>query len=117
MELKYIVAIIGSGVFLIIFCAFLIVYFRNKKKNAEVERLIEKMYADKNLDKMEYDSAAYDEETKKIIAERAITADDQLTIEEFILNSHLHEEKKEFEKIVTESMEEITGNYKADNGN
>jgi len=116
MEPKYIMAIVAGGIFFVLFVAFLIVYFHNRRKKAEIRRRIEEMYADENLDKMEYDSAAYDEETKKIITGRAVADDSQLTIEELMTSPLPHEEKREFAKKITENIEEITGTYKADNG-
>lgn len=114
MELKYILIIAVCSLFLLLFFIYLFVVTRRRAKEAATMEKIEKMYADKNLAKMDYDCAAYDDETEKIIASQT-TANDQLTIDD-VLSTEVGSamDKNVFKTVEPEGMEEIKGNYTPD---
>lgn len=113
MELKYILIITVSSLFLLLFFVYLFVVTKRRAREAATMEKIEKMYADKNLAKMDYDCAVYDVETEKIIAANA-SANDQLTIDEVIVDGSAMMDKKVFKALEAEGMEEIKGNYTPD---
>lgn len=114
MELKYILAIVGGGLFLIAVIVFLVYLIRIRNKEAEQMEYLEKMYSDKNLVKMDYDFAVYDEETEKILAQMHNNDDGQLTIDDVMAKANLASGDTVFGTVDTEGPEEITGNYKPD---
>ncbi len=111
MEPKYIVAIVVGGIFFIMLVTYVIFTVRigylEKLRRSEIE----KMYSDKNLVKMDYDFAIYDEETAKLLAENERKSG-QLTIDDVLADSGLAVDESVFGTIDSEGLEEITGNYK-----
>lgn len=102
LDVKIIIAISVGGVFLLVFLIFVIMFFVSRNKQQKLQHSIEDMYADKNLAKMEYDFAAYDEETARIMF-GTDQDDSQITIDDVLT---------EAQTAGDEGMEEITGNYK-----
>ncbi|HIU80293.1 MAG TPA: hypothetical protein IAC67_05195 [Candidatus Coproplasma excrementipullorum] len=117
MQPVYIVMICAAALFALL----LLAYFKHaenaKKLNERKEEELQKVYSDKNLAKMEYDVAVYDEETRKLLSPHA---DSQVTMDEVIEKDDGKEEEKPsageilFGKVDDEGMEEITGNFKGD---
>lgn len=106
MESKYIVAIISGGIFIILLLIYIILKaVRNKRELKERVRISE-IYKDKELPRIDYDFAAYDEESSEIFGEGS-KREKHTTIDEE-LDTPLDEV---FAKIDSEGMEEITGNY------
>ena len=99
MEVKYIVAIVAGAIFAAMFIICVAVWLYTKHKQKILRESITKMYNDPALGKMEYDFAAYDEETNRIL--NASNSGGQITIDDIIENS-----------AENEGLEEITGNYK-----
>lgn len=115
MELPYILTIVVCSLFVLLFLIFIIVYFKSKHEHKRRMSEIEQMYADKNLAKMDYDSAVYDEETEKILAMRQQEVG-QMTIDDVMKQTAATAANDEnvFQKIAPEGVEEITGNYNPD---
>lgn len=109
MELKYIIGIVCGGLFILLFLIFLGVAMLQRRKHAETMENIEKMYSDKNLAKMEYDCAVYDEKTEKRLSGMA-NGDGQVTIDEIVGDKVATADV--FSSVDTEGVEEIKGNYK-----
>lgn len=106
MELWHILAIVLGSLFAIGLLVFILLYVRNKSREAERNEELAKMYADPNLAKMEYDFAVYDEETELLVT-RALGRNGQ--------NAANTETEQQLSFLVTpdnEGIEEITGNYK-----
>ena len=86
------------------------------------EQALRRVYADKNLAKMEYDVAVYDEETRKILDSgegRHVSAEvqpaknaDKKSVEADGEEEDQSEAK--FAKVDSEGMEEITGTFDGD---
>ncbi len=112
MELKYIVAIAAGGLFLLLFLINLLVAAHRRKVERQLQDHLDEVYSDKNLAKMEYDSAVYDEETAKMIAKHRQEDEKQVTIYDVLTDGKLTPPEEVFGKIENEGMEEITGNYK-----
>lgn len=110
MELPYILTIAVCSLFVLLFLIYLIVYFRGRYEHNRRMTEIEQMYADKNLAKMDYDSAVYDEETEKLLAMRQSEAG-QMTIDDVMKQVAVAANESVFQKVDTEGVEEITGNY------
>lgn len=115
MEEKYIVAIVAGGLFLLLFFVFLIVMAHRRNVEKQLQARLDEVYSDKNLVKMEYDFAVYDEETSKMITETRAVSEKQVTIYDVLTDGKLTPPEEVFGKIESEGMEEITGNYKPDN--
>ncbi len=90
------------GVFVLVLLAFLIVYICSVNRNAKQMRELQMMYIDKNLVKMDYDFAIYDDEAE---TSESVVADVAESGEEA-------SDDVVFGKVDTEGLEEITGNYK-----
>lgn len=105
MEPKYIFAIVAVGLFFIFFLIFFMLLAYRRNAEAKLQAYIQDFYSDKNLLKIDYDSAADENMPQVVEGRRPITAasrDDeetQLKIEEV------------FTKVEVEGIEEITGNY------
>ena len=114
MQAEHIVMIIVGALFIVLFVVFLILYFRRKKSEAERKAEMENMFSDKNLAKMDYDCAVYDEETEKLLAQRK-QSEGQMTIDD-VINASTEENIGEpvFQTVAKEGMEEIKGNSKPD---
>ena len=111
MELWLILSTVIGGIYVILLTAYLVVFIRTKKKEAQLRIELAKMYADPNLSRIDYDFCVYDEETEKLInkiqandsqpfaaaSNENSSSDDQLTI---------------FGAAEADGLEEITGNYK-----
>lgn len=108
MTTPYIIIIVAGSLYALLFFIGLIVYVYGRQKQFEKQRMIEAMYADPGLAKMDYDFSMYDERTSRLIS--VSHSDGQLTIDDLIADNT----PGTFE----EGMEEITGTYKpAKNGN
>ncbi len=118
MEVEYIVAIVSGGVFLLLLVLYIVMYFRGKKREEMQWENISKMYASRNLVKMKYAFAAYDAETEKIIAEKQSGDDSQITIDDLVrAEAAAAAVENVLSNVESEGVEEITGNYKSENGN
>ena len=104
-------AVVFAG--LVILFIYMTVKRRRREEEAEFE--LEQAYSDKNLAKMEYDIAFYDEETYRLMR-----GNSQVTMDEIMSDSasDANAEKPSvpegaiFTKIDTEGVEEITGKFK-----
>lgn len=117
MSLLYIVSIVVGGIFglMILICIALTAI--REQKNETRMAAIEKMYASPDLNKMEYDTAFYDDEIADLLfgsqpVEKQVTIEDVLT-EKNSVNQTAQQESV-FSKIDVEGLEEITGNYNPD---
>ena len=112
MQLEHIIMIVIGALFIALFIVFLILYFRRKKSEEERKIEMENMFSDKNLAKMDYDCAVYDEETEKLLAKRK-QREGQITIDD-VIDNRVEENIEEpvFQTVAKEGMEEIKGNYK-----
>ncbi len=116
MDTVYIIMIVAGGVFLLLLLIYVLYAIELNKIRKKLKNSLIRAYSDKNLAKMEYDIAVYDEETNRRLNGTANT-ESQMTIEEVIAKRTPSEEEQEneakFEKIGAEGVEEITGNYKS----
>lgn len=116
--------ICAAGLFALLLLAYFLKADAAKKFEQRKREDLQKAYADKNLAKMEYDVAVYDEETRKLMNPKT---DSQVTMDEVVKTSSEEDEKKPepeekklsageilFGKVDGEGMEEITGNFKGD---
>ena len=110
MEPVYIVMICSACVF----AALLLIYFlysdKAKKETARKQEELERAYSDKNLAKMEYDIAFYDDElpVPRVPGEdKQVTIDDVIGADEEPLSAG---ESAIFTK-ADDGMEEISGHY------
>ena len=110
MKFPYIVAIIFGVIFVVLFIVFLVVYARKRRHDAARRALIEKTYLSEP-GRMDYDFAAYDEETERLLA-GIKNEESQLTIDEMITAAAPAVEDGMFVKMEIDEPEEITGNYK-----
>lgn len=101
MELRYIIALVAIGIFVILFLISLTCFYYSRNKAQMVKKEIEKMYNDPDLAKMDYDIAAYDEETNQLMSVES--SEGQLTIEDFLDSTDLED-----------GLDEIMGNYTPD---
>ncbi|MDE5729009.1 MAG: hypothetical protein K2I20_02400 [Clostridia bacterium] len=106
MPFEYIIAIVCGSVFAVLFIANIIVYYLNAKKKKLAREELEKMYADKNLAKMKYDSVAYDKETEELIKNAEASNE---------IKPVASAEEEKYNQLVIEGLEEITGDYKPEN--
>ncbi len=101
LSVQYIIALSVLGVFVLALIIFLVVYGCAVNRKNKQMREIEKMYTDKNLVKMDYDFAMYDE--------------DEDASETVISSAPVGEEEIKddviFGRVDKEGLEEITGNY------
>lgn len=129
MQTIYIVMIFAASLFAVLLLAYIIYACYTKRLNSRKLAELEKAYSDKNLAKMEYDVAVYDEETRNILDPKPVT---QVTMDEVIKKDKADsdDDKKSddsgnkeqqsdgeeaiFSKVDNEGMEEITGNFKGD---
>ncbi len=115
MEACYIVMICSAVVFAALLGFFIYFTVKRRRKSYEDEKALEEAYADKNLAKMEYDIAFYDEETYRLMR-----GNGQVTMDEVMSDSavdggtegKVSPEGAIFTKIDTEGVEEITGRFK-----
>ena len=112
MNPEYIIAIVTGGVFLILLLSFVIVYGVRRSNHKKFQKQLDEAYLGGNLAKMEYDFAAYDEETEKILERLSAGAEKQVTIDDVLSDNKSALPEDVFAKIDTEGLEEITGNYK-----
>lgn len=110
MELKYILILIGFAVFLLCFIIHIVLTARRRKREVIVLENMKRMYADKNLAKMDYDFAVYDAELEKIIASKQLPSG-QLTIDDVMPGESAASYDNVFQTFDNEGMEEITGSY------
>ena len=91
---------------------------RTRKLNKQRAEL-QKMYSSDKLAKMEYDLASYDEETYKLLNGNKVAT--QMTLED-VMNDGFDTpvahattiDETLFEKIESDGLEELMGNYKKD---
>ena len=131
MDAIYILMICAGGLFFILLFSYFIYAYCTKRRNMRKEQALRRVYADKNLAKMEYDVAVYDEETRKILdsgEERHVPAEvqpaknaDKKSVEAENSLSESSESGEEedqaemkFAKVDSEGMEEITGTFDGD---
>ena len=115
MEACYIVMICSAVVFAVLVGLFIIMTVKRRRKEEEAKSVLENAYADKNLAKMEYDIAFYDDETYRLMR-----GNSQVTMDEIISDnaSEAGADKQPsaegaiFAKIDSEGVEEITGRFK-----
>lgn len=94
---------------------FIFMTTKRRRKEEEAKKVLENAYADKNLAKMEYDIAFYDEETYRLMR-----GNSQVTMDEIIsdnaseagADNQPSAEGAIFAKIDSEGVEEITGRFK-----
>lgn len=117
MELIYIVSIVVGSIFglLVLICIALAAIREQKSENRMAA--IRKMYAAPDLNKMEYDTAFYDDDIADMLfgnqpVEKQVTIEEVLT-EKNTFNQTAQQESV-FSKIDVEGLEEITGNYNPD---
>ena len=106
MEPKYIVAIVAVGLFSILFLIFFMLLAYRRRMEARLQAYIHEVYSDKNLIKVDYDSAANEEVPKNYDLFGA--TDGQSARKEEETQQKLEEV---FGKMEIEGIEEITGNY------
>ena len=117
MESVYILMICAAGVFFILVLAY-IVYAREKAKTDRLNaQALDEAYSDKNLTKMEYDFAFYDDETYNLLYGKQpgqVTIDEVLGRNNRDASAEASAQKVEetlFAKIDAEGVEEITGKF------
>ena len=111
--------ILAAVLFVILVAAYFMYADKMKKINETKAEELKKAYSDKNLAKMEYDVAVYDEETRKLLTHEK--SESQVTMDEIVPDEKerasdavLSSEDALFGKVDDEGMEEITGTYKGD---
>ena len=131
MDAIYILMICAGGLFFILLFSYFIYAYFTKRRNMRKEQALRRVYADKNLAKMEYDVAVYDEETRKILdsgegrhvsaeVQPAKNADKKSVEAENSLSESSEDGEEEdqsevkFAKVDSEGMEEITGTFDGD---
>ena len=119
MQPIHIVMILAAVLFVILVAAYFMYADKMKKINETKAEELKKTYSDKNLAKMEYDVAVYDEETRKLLTHEK--SESQVTMDEIVPDEKerasdavLSSEDALFGKGDDEGMEEITGTYKGD---
>ncbi len=110
MPYEYIISIVLSSIFLLIFIIFLISYGRSENNKLKLYDELEKMYADENLVKMDYDFAVYDEETARRISDMQ-KSDGQIVMEDIINLGAAAADEAVFGTVDKDGLDEITGNY------
>ncbi len=103
-QVQFIVTIVTVSLFALLFVIGLLVMLYNNTKSRELNKKITQMYNDPNLAKMEYDFAAYDDETARMVSVSRMEG--QITIDDVLIDGTASP--------VDEGIEEITGNYKPD---
>lgn len=109
--------ICSAVLFMLLLLAYFIYADNTRKNNERKEYELEKAYSDKNLAKMEYDVAVYDDEVRDVTEARSVHQDKQEENAEQEGGSQEHKPTAEeilFGKVDDEGMEEITGNFKGD---
>lgn len=114
METKYVIAIVAASIFLLLLLIFLLSYLLRLKKDKEKQAELDKFYLGPNLTKMEYDFSAYDEETERLLDRFNSNPEKQVTIDDVLKENKPAAQEDSFQKLESEGMEEITGNYKPD---
>lgn len=111
MEPKYIVAIVALSLFFLLFLIFFVLLARRRKMEAKLQAWLSEVYSDKNLLKVDYDSASDEDEVVR-------ASENRETVSEVEQTAESNEEKEEpttsdepYEKLEVEGIEEITGNY------
>ena len=109
MDPKYIFAIVALSLFFVLFIIFFAMLARKRRMEARLQAWLYEVYSDKNLIKMDYDSADEDEPVQSLTvsaADAAPAQDEKKEAEEPVKTDEL------YGKIEIEGIEEITGNYK-----
>lgn len=108
--------ICAGGLFIILLFAYILHYINQKKIDKLNRQRLNEAYSDKNITKMEYDLAFYDEETLRLLGratEGQVTIDEVLTVDGATVDAATKKtDDAIFNKIENEGVEEITGNYK-----
>lgn len=115
MESEHILLICAGGVFLITFLVYLFYAAKRMKERKAGNLHLREVYGSKNLQKMEYDHAFYDEDARGLV----YSGEGQVTIDELIGSEATNRDRGGrqaedliFAKIENEGVEEITGNFK-----
>ena len=109
MEPKYIVAIVALSVFLVLFLIFFVLLAHRRKMEAKLQAWLHEVYSDRNLVKLDYETAGEDLSQS---AERSIRYADDFDSPNQETNDEVQLKIEEaFTKIESEGIEEITGNY------
>ena len=108
-----------AGVFAFLFLLYVITSIVRIRKLHKQRAELQAMYASDKLAKMEYDLASYDEETYKLLNGNKVAT--QMTLEDVISDGldtpavpATTIDETLFEKIESDGLEELTGNYKKD---
>lgn len=114
MQTEYILLICAGGVFGFLLFMYMLIELERWKRDRKIKKSLEAAYADKNLAKMEYDMAFYDDEA--FLKDRSADNSRQVTIDD-VLNPNDEEDVKQSEKALfvrIESVENdvLVGNYK-----
>ena len=119
MTLEQIILIASAGVFVFLLLILIITSLVRKNKLKKAHEELYALYRGDKLAKMEYDLASYDEETYKLLnGNKGAT---QMTLEDVISDGldtpvvpATTIDETLFEKIESDGLEELTGNYKKD---
>lgn len=104
-----------GAVFAFLFLLYLLVALEREHSRRILQNTLHKAYADKNLRKMEYDIAFYDEATYRPMSET--DAERQVTIDELLKENEKVKQKKDntlFAPVENEEIDEIKGTYRPD---
>lgn len=112
MELEYIIAICAGSVFLLLFLIYLILAHKRRKNGIELRKHLDRAYTPKNLKKMDYDLAYYDEETAKRILDSKIAEEAQVTIDDILAPFGKTENPSDGDDNDEDDSEELIGHYK-----
>lgn len=119
MSTMDIVLIVCGGIFAFLLLLYAVVAIIRKNKNNKETAELDKVYSSDKLSKMEYDLASYDEETYKLLNVNKIAT--QMTVDDIIGDGFETPaampatiDETLFDKIESDGLEELTGNYKKD---
>ncbi len=105
MDPKYIFAIVALSLFFVLFIIFFAMLARKRRMEARLQAWLYEVYSDKNLIKMDYDSADEDEPVQSVTvsaADASPAQDEKKEAEEAVKTDEL------YGKIEIEGIEEIT---------
>ncbi|MDE6868401.1 MAG: hypothetical protein K2J83_04580, partial [Clostridia bacterium] len=100
MEPQYIVAIISGSVFLVLLLVYIILRVLGNKKALKERARLSEIYNDESLAKLDYDFAAYDEESTELL-DGQIKREGHTTIDEELDSP----QEEVFAKIDSEGIE------------
>lgn len=113
MTWQEILFICSGGVLFLMFAWFLVCTIEARKVSANKRATISDYYCEKNLPRIEYDLAFYDDATLRLLKESMAS---QVTIDELMGNKEVEKLAKKMDeaitaRIETSGIEEITGSY------